>query len=362
MTKFKNNKELDFFSLYDRFISDSVSGKRLQPNGKRLSAGSIKNYGSTKLLLENYCASSTTNLRIRPIRYLNKKGMEREKNYWKKFYRRFTDYLYISCKHYDNYVGQNIKNIKAFFNYLNKELALGVGEFHKQFYVYKEEIAIFPLMPEELNFLIYDRIFEEGLSLRMKEVKDFFVFGCTVALRVSDLLRLKASNLRAVGGIYYLSVRSKKTDTASLIKLPDYAVAIISKYKKHGSILLPHFNITNLNEYIKELLQLAGMVQEVSLIRYRRGKAIALKKKDNKIAKAFRFCDVATTHTMRRTAITTMLSLGMPEQLVRRISGHAPNSKEFFRYVSWAQTYQDQETERMFEQLKNLSVPQVMQA
>jgi intergrase/recombinase len=64
-----------------------------------------------------------------------------------------------------------------------------------------------------------------------------------------------------------------------------------------------------------------------------------------------RFCDVASTHTMRRTAITTMLSLGMPEQVVRKISGHAPGSKEFYRYVLWAQTYQDQETEKMFEQL-----------
>ena len=54
---------------------------------------------------------------------------------------------------------------------------------------------------------------------------------------------------------------------------------------------------------------------------------------------------------MRRTAITTMLSLGVPEQVVRKISGHSPSGKEFYRYVLWAQTYQDQETEKMFEKL-----------
>ena len=69
-------------------------------------------------------------------------------------------------------------------------------------------------------------------------------------------------------------------------------------------------------------------------------------------SRIWRFCDVATTHTMRRTAITTMLSLGVSEQIVRKISGHAANSKEFYRYVLWAQTYQDQETEKMFEKLK----------
>lgn len=65
-----------------------------------------------------------------------------------------------------------------------------------------------------------------------------------------------------------------------------------------------------------------------------------------------RFCDVATTHTMRRTAITTMLSLGVPEQVVRKISGHSASGKEFYRYVLWAQTYQDGEMESMFAKLK----------
>ncbi|MBX9783710.1 MAG: hypothetical protein K2X48_10500 [Chitinophagaceae bacterium] len=41
----------------------------------------------------------------------------------------------------------------------------------------------------------------------------------------------------------------------------------------------------------------------------------------------------------------------MPEQVVRKISGHAPGSKEFYRYVNWAQSYQDMETDKMFAQL-----------
>jgi len=59
---------------------------------------------------------------------------------------------------------------------------------------------------------------------------------------------------------------------------------------------------------------------------------------------------------MRRTAITTMLSLGVPEAVVRKISGHAPGSKEFYRYVQWAQSYQDAETEKMFHVLEQKSL------
>jgi len=136
-------------------------------------------------------------------------------------------------------------------------------------------------------------------------------------------------------------------------------VAILHKYKKQKTKLLPHFNKVNLNKYIKQLLEQAGFTHPVSKTRECRGVNTEIKKQrlpgktgTLSAAEGYRFCDVASTHTMRRTAITTMLSLGMPEQVVRKISGHAPGSKEFYRYVLWAQTYQDQETEKMFEKLK----------
>lgn len=350
-------KEWDFFVLFDQFVNDSRKGRRLQPNGKRISDGTLENYNYTRLLLESFCSEKSFVLRIRPVRRLTNREMETEKKYWKNFYKKFTDYLYEDGGYYDNYVGQNIKVIKAFLNYVNKELLPGAGEFHKLFYVRNEEIAIHPLLPEELNFLVYDAGFEDSLTPRMKEVKDIFVFGCTVALRVSDLLNLKNSNLRETGGQYFLAVRSQKTSTDTLVRLPDYAVAILHKYKKQKNKLLPHFNKVNLNKYIKELLALAGFTHPVNKTRERRGRITELKKVCGN-GKTYRFCDLATTHTMRRTAITTMLSLGMPEQLVRKISGHAPGSKEFYRYVHWAQTYQDQETEKMFEKLKTKIIKQ----
>jgi hypothetical protein len=57
---------------------------------------------------------------------------------------------------------------------------------------------------------------------------------------------------------------------------------------------------------------------------------------------------------MRRTAITLYLSLGMPEQLVRRISGHSPSSKEFFRYVKISEEIMDREISKVHSKLENL--------
>lgn len=214
----------------------------------------------------------------------------------------------------------------------------GAGDFHKHFYVRKEEIPIFLLMAEELSFIIYNKEFETRLKLRMKEVKDFFVFGSTVAFRFGDLVTLRKSNIRVINGEHYLSVRSIKADTDTLIKLPLYAVDIINRDGKLKNRLLPLFNKVNLNKYIKELMELAGFTHPVMVTREKRGKRYELKKLLGETKQALRFCDVATTHTMRRTAITTMLSLGVPETVVRKISGHAPGSKRFYRYVSWAQT------------------------
>ena len=54
---------------------------------------------------------------------------------------------------------------------------------------------------------------------------------------------------------------------------------------------------------------------------------------------------------MRRTAITTLLMLGVDEQVVRKVSGHAPGSKEFYKYVAIAQTYMDHQVKIAFERL-----------
>ena len=74
----------------------------------------------------------------------------------------------------------------------------------------------------------------------------------------------------------------------------------------------------------------------------------------NKHGKGFRFCDHITAHTMRRTAITTLLLLGVEENMVRTISGHSPGSKEFYKYVALVQNYLNQQVIYAHDKLLNL--------
>lgn len=65
----------------------------------------------------------------------------------------------------------------------------------------------------------------------------------------------------------------------------------------------------------------------------------------------YRFCDLVSSHTMRRTAITTLLQMGMNEINVRIISGHKANSPSFYRYVSYADSFMDEEMDKMWAKL-----------
>lgn len=348
-------KEYLLLPLFEKFIQDSKSGKRLQPNGKKISKGTICMYECTYKLLVGFSKKNGSCLRIKDAYKLTHRQLVNEQNYWAKFYKKFTTFLYTTCNHYDNYAGLIIKNIKAFFNWMQRSLIVRAGDFHKQFYVRREEIPIITLLPEQLNYLIYDTEFASTLTNRMKEVKDVFVFGSTVALRFSDLMELRESNLRKINDTYYLITKSKKTSTESIIQLPDYAVDILKKYRRlNNPFLLPRFNNSNLNKYLKTLAEAAGFTQPVTKKRERQGvvKNIYANTQGQK-KQALRFCNLVTTHTMRRTAITTMLSLGMPEHLVRKISGHSPASTEFYRYVALAQIYRDKETNLMFTKLKH---------
>jgi len=108
-------------------------------------------------------------------------------------------------------------------------------------------------------------------------------------------------------------------------------------------------NNCRFNKRLKEIGELAGWTFQVLKYRKSGNKTIELKSRLNK---PYRFCDLISSHTMRRTCITNMLVAGMPEHIVRKISGHTSNSKSFFRYVSLAQKIVDTEIEKIFSRLK----------
>lgn len=345
-------KEYALLPLFEKFISYSYKGKRLKADGSRIKPQTVDNYKYVIRYLQEYEKEYDITLRIKTYSSNNKRVFTAERNYWKKFYLQFTNFMYQQKKCYDNYVGTVIKTIRIFFNFLNKEMGIATGMFYKSFYVCREEVPIVTLLPEQLQFLINNSGFDEQLGKSLQKAKDIFVFGCTVALRVSDLFAIKFTDIERMGPFYYLPVKTIKTGTAVRIKLPAYAIAIIEKYKataRGRKAIFPPIPRTRFNTQLKAIAEMAGWVNDLGRLRTRRGVAFKNAGKANK--EVYRFCDLVSSHTMRRTAITTMLMLGMKEHVVRKISGHADNSKSFYRYVNLVQSYMDNEMDEVFGKL-----------
>ena len=104
------------------------------------------------------------------------------------------------------------------------------------------------------------------------------------------------------------------------------------------------------NKCLKIIGEKAGFTDTIGFSREQLGVPKNIVNKN--IKSEMRFCDKMSSHMMRRTAVTTLLILGMPEHLVRKISGHSSNSNSFNRYVHYAQVYMDKEIDKVHMKLQ----------
>jgi integrase len=342
------------FMLYDDFLNDAFSGRRTKKNGKRINEDTVISYQYIRKYLFEFTELKTFEMKIFIDSNLSQTERVMASRYYKQFYSAFTNYLYDDKNFFDNYVGQMMKGFRCFFNYLENDRRISVGYYHRYFFVPKEDIPIVALSPKHLNFIIYNDEFNQLIKRhKLEKIKDIFVFGCSVALRISDLLQLSRKNLIVFDGKYYLQVKSQKTATHTSIKLPKYCIDIILKHQSENDLLLPDISAQFFNRKLKDLAVLLPDNYEYIKVREQRGKQIIVYK--DPINKThYKLSDHITSHTMRRTAISIMLGLGMPEHIVRKISGHAPNSREFYRYVQLSQNLIDQESDKVFKKISSI--------
>lgn len=299
--------------------------------------------------MQQYEEKNDLQLRIQLLHKASMRTLQVEKNYWARFFNRFSAFLYNDKGYYDHYTSSVFKVLKTFFNYLQIEKGYVVGNYHKSFRIPLQQSTPVVLQPWQLKFLICNKEFEASLNPSLKRAKDIFIVGCTVALRFSDLMNLKKTNLVQMGKETCLVLFTQKTGAEIRIPLPDYVLEIIHRNKrKTGKYILPRLACSNMNLQIKKLIKQAGWNHPLPKHISCRGKMQEIK---TKTGGSWQFYQHITAHTMRRTAITILLMMGVPENIVRKISGHAPASKEFYKYVSIAQEYLSHEVKNAYEKL-----------
>lgn len=147
----------------------------------------------------------------------------------------------------------------------------------------------------------------------LNRVRDVFLFCCYSSLRYSDVYNLKRSNIKKD----HIEITTVKTADSLVIDLNDYTRGILKKYSEvyfENDKVLPVISNQKMNDYLKELAELANINEPVHETYYRGNKRI----------------DIVTpkyallgTHAGRRTFICFALSLDIPVQVIMKWTGHS---------------------------------------
>lgn len=164
---------------------------------------------------------------------------------------------------------------------------------------------------EELNKL---REFEiPAAKQALDRVRDVFLFQCFTGLRYSDVFNLRRSDIKGD----HIEVTTVKTSDSLIIELNKHSKAILDKYKDvafEDDKVLPVITNQKMNDYLKELVELAGIDEPVRQTYYRGNERI------DEVTPKYALLG---THAGRRTFICNALALGIPQQVVMKWTGNS---------------------------------------
>lgn len=212
------------------------------------------------------------------------------------------------------------RKLKAFYNWLNKRgitdnmpfkgIEIGQERYGTPYY----------LTLEERN-LIADYDFKDRKELGVQ--RDIFIFQCLIGCRVSDLLKLKESNI-IDDGVEYIPKKTKGENPETVrVPLNSRAKALVEKYRgvdKKGR-LFPFISSQKYNEHIKEILTKCEVKRMVTVRNPMTGEDE--QKPIN---------EIASSHMARRTFIGNLYRQLKDPNLIGKLSGHVEGSTAFARY------------------------------
>lgn len=248
------------------------------------------------------------------------------------FFENLRNYAFEKKKIGDNYFAKIIAVLKTFLHWAFERDYIKHESF-KKFQAQERENEIICLTLEELMAL-YNHKFK---SKRLDRVRDVFVFGCSTGLRFSDLVSLRPSNIQGD----FIVKNIQKTKENSMIPLNKFSAGILKKYQDTVYETLPKVSHQKFNAYLKECCKEAGINAEVTITRFSGG---------HRKTTSHPKYELITSHAARKTFATLSLLMGMPERVVRNITGHK-KEETFKRYVNFTKEYEKQQMGKVWDKI-----------
>lgn len=218
-----------------------------------------------------------------------------------------------------NTVTGMLHKIRAFNNWAIKHDYTSNYPFKK--YEFRECVYGTPifLTLDELKIINeYNFDFNQQLEVQ----RDIFIFQSLTGIRVGDMYKLTNANI-INGSLHYIPEKTKKEHGRTVVvPLNEVAIKIVDKYKNHKSDkIFPFISFQQYNYKIKEVLTLAGITRNVTVI--------------NTITRNYEIKPInkiASSHLARRNFIANLYLHVQDQAMLSSLTGHVPNSRSFERY------------------------------
>ena len=177
----------------------------------------------------------------------------------------------------------------------------------------------FYLTLEERDTVYYADLSNESPTTQV--YRDIFMFQCLIGCRVGDLEKMTRASI-VDGAAQYIAEKTKNHQPRTIrVPLNEKAKAILEKYSDLETRILPKICQNVYNRQIRKILELCGITRMVTVI-----------DNDTREPVQRRICDIATSHTARKTFIGNLYKKVKDPNLVASLSGHTDGSRAFARY------------------------------
>lgn len=281
------NKEKQFFDYFDEFVSENNRQKNWTP-------AFLLKYNTVKSHLKSFNPNIS-------FAYLDEKGLNN-----------YIVFLREERNMRNSTIERQLRFVKSFLKWSKEKGYCKNSSFelfkpklkstHKKvIFLTQEEIRkIRDLkIPESKNYLI--------------KTRDLFMFLIFSGIRFSDLLNLKKSDIKDD----CFEITTVKTADSLIIEFNDTTKSIIEKYKQipfNDNRALPLISNQKMNNYLKELAELAEINEQIRITYYKGSERI-----DEVLPKY----KLIGTHTGRRTFVVMGLSMGISPSVLMKWTGHA---------------------------------------
>jgi integrase len=152
-------------------------------------------------------------------------------------------------------------------------------------------------------------------------------------MRYSDYHQFKREHIKG----NTIQMTMKKGSKPWEIPLNPDSLSILAKYQEMTEPL-PKISNQKLSKYIKEVCKIAGISEQIEIVRYKGAEPIKV---------IYPKYELVSAHTGRKTFCTLSLERGASVETVMRWSGHESYAS-FKRYVNLSRTHSISEMERIW--------------